>query len=223
MIDFSGQGGAFSRQMSLFREEGRRVFATSSFQTSSVVLLHLLSRHAPEVPVYFLNTGYLFPETLVFRDFLAGHFGLEVRSVRSPMSRSQQRDSAGRLLFASDPDRCCHVNKVAPLEPVISLHDVWISGIRASQSAVRAGMKRLQPTEGILRYHPLIDWDARMIHYYIEQNGLPRHPLEDEGYVSIGCRPCTRRWADNLDGRQGRWSGLNKTECGLHTSLGAGK
>ena len=82
-------------------------------------------------------------------------------------------------------------------------------------------MKKLQPTERILRYHPLLEWDSRMVYYYLEQNKLPKHPLEDDGFVSIGCRPCTRKWADTLDDRGGRWAGLNKTECGLHTTLGS--
>jgi phosphoadenosine phosphosulfate reductase len=223
MIDFKGQTEAFRLQTDLFRKEGKAVFATSSFQSGSVVLLHLLGCHAPDIPVYFLNTGYLFPETLSFRDALSARFGLDIRTLRSPLSRSQQCGSSGRFLFASDPDRCCHMNKVAPLEPVIARSDVWISGVRASQSETRAKMKRLQPTGEVLRYHPLLEWDARMVHFYIEQNGLPRHPLEEEGYMSIGCRPCTRRWTESLDSRQGRWAGLNKTECGLHTSLGTGK
>lgn len=223
MIDFGSKVEAIRAQLDAFRAQRLRCFATSSFQTQSVPLLHLLSLYAPDIPIYFLNTGYLFPETLAFRDQLARDWGLTVRCLRSGVPRAQQRGTDGRFLFASDPDACCDLNKVAPLEPVLAAHDVWINGVRATQSSVRAAMKALQPTrQGVLRYHPLLDWDARMVHYYIEQNGLPRHPLEDAGYGSIGCQPCTRRLSAELDDRGGRWQGLGKTECGLHTTLGGG-
>jgi phosphoadenosine phosphosulfate reductase len=208
------------------RAEGLRLFATSSFQTNSLVLLHLLSRLAPSVPVWFLNTGYHFPETLDFRRQLARDLGLDIRDARSPVARVQQRDAAGRLLFTSDPDRCCHLNKVLPLDPVIATNDVWISGIRGAQSANRAQMGRhAKGRHGVRRFHPLIDWDGRMVHHYIEAHGLPRHPLDSAGYLSLGCSPCTRRLVDDpgiggLDDRGGRWAGLKKTECGLHMDGG---
>lgn len=220
MIDFDPHLEPVRAQLDQLRAAGRRMFATSSFQTNSVPLLHILARFAPEVPVYFLNTGFLFPETLKFRDELAAELGLTVRQLSAPMPRAQQRGPDGRFLFASDPDACCDLNKVAPLEPVLAAHDVWINGVRASQSATRAKMAVLQPTETVLRYHPLLSWTAKMVHYYIEQHGLPRHPLESAGYLSIGCQPCTRRLSADLDDRDGRWQGLQKTECGLHTTLG---
>jgi phosphoadenosine phosphosulfate reductase len=210
-------------ELSAYRASGRRMFATSSFQTNSVVLLHLLAEHAPEVPVYFLDTGFHFPETHAFRRQLADRLGLDIRVAVSPVSRIQQRDGAGRLLFTSDPDRCCHLNKVLPLEPVLATHDLWISGIRGSQSENRASLGRASTgRHGVQRFHPLIDWNGRMVHSYIERHELPRHPLDDAGYLSIGCQPCTRRLVDDpgigggLDDRGGRWAGLKKTECGLH-------
>lgn len=222
MIDFQPHTDEIQRQLEALRAQGKRIFATSSFQTNSVPLLHLIARFAPEVPVYFLNTGFLFPETLAFRDQLAGLWGLTVRNVASPVPRGQQRGADGRFLFASDPDACCDLNKVAPMDPVISAHDVWINGVRASQSETRAKMSVLQHTGRILRYHPMLAWTSKMVHYYIEQHHLPRHPLEDQGYLSIGCQPCTRRLDADLDDRGGRWAGLKKTECGLHTTLGGG-
>lgn len=213
---------SFQAHLDRYRSDGLRPFATSSFQSNSVVLLHLLSRFGPEVPVYFLDTGYHFPETLAFRDRLAARLGLDVRTLRSPISRELQRDAAGRLLFCSDPDRCCELNKVLPLEPITAGYDVWISGLRGSQSAHRATLGREEPgRNGVLRYHPLIDWDARAVHGYIEEHGLPRHPLEAEGYLSVGCQPCTRKaLATGLDDRSGRWAGQRKTECGLHLDAG---
>lgn len=223
MTDFAPLLADIDAQLSSYRERGLKMFATSSFQTNSVVLLHLLSRFGQDVPVVFLNTGYHFPETLAFRDDLAKRFGLTIKAVSSPISRLQQRDARGRLLFASDPDYCCHVNKVLPMEPVLASHDIWINGVRASQSSVRKAMKVEQPAaHGTTRYHPLLGWDSQMVHQYLTDNDLPRHPLEAQGYYTVGCRPCTRKLdAEALyDERTGRWFGMKKTECGLHTDLG---
>lgn len=221
MIDFNPYLEEIAGQVASFKDDNLRIFATSSFQTNSVALLHIISTVDPSIPIYMMNTGFLFAETLMFREQLIKEFGLNVVTLKSETPRLQQRCGEGRFLFASDPDACCHINKVVPLEPIIAQHDVWINGVRGSQSATRRAMKKLQSTERILRYHPLLEWDSRMVYYYLEQNKLPKHPLEDEGFVSIGCRPCTRKWADTLDGRSGRWAGLNKTECGLHTTLGS--
>jgi len=223
MEDFRPRLERIRAEIDAYRAGGRRLFATSSFQTNSVVLLHILGQVAPDVPVYFLNTGYHFPETLSFRRALGALFGLAVRDVISPVPRIQQRGDGGKLLFAVDPDYCCHLNKVLPLEPVLMAHDVWINGVRATQSATRAGMGREQPAKyDTVRYHPLLDWDSPMVHAYLQAHDLPRHPLEDEGYFSVGCRPCTRKLDPEAfyDDRTGRWFGLNKTECGLHTDLG---
>lgn len=202
----------------LERHRERRAFATSSFQPGSLVMLHLIATRAPWLPVYFLDTGYHFPETLTFRRRLAREWGMEVRDLRSGLSRSEQRAASGRLLFADDPDRCCHLNKVAPLDPVIAAHEVWVSGVRASQSSARAAMAEEEPgRSGILRVHPMLAWSGREIWTYRQQHGLPEHPLEGAGYLSIGCQPCTRSLlSDDPDDRSGRWQGQKKTECGLH-------
>ena len=224
-IDFTPQTERIEAELDAYRQRGLQMFATSSFQTNSLVLLHLMSRIAPDVPFYFLDTGYHFPETILFRSRLQREFGIRVIELRSGFTKLEQRDHLGRLLYASDPDRCCEINKVLPLDPVLAKKDVWISGVRGSQSAHRSAMKReASGRGGIVRYHPLLDWDSRMVYYYIEQNELPRHPLEEQGYLSMGCMPCTRRPSDleGLDDRTGRWFGLNKTECGLHLDVGSG-
>ena len=216
MIDFTPYREPIAEKLASYRERGLRTYATSSFQTNSVVLLHLLHELAPETPVYFLNTGFHCPETLAFRRARQKRLDLKILDLRSPVPLVQQRDSAGHQLYASDPDRCCHLNKVLPLDPILAGHDVWINGVRASQSEQRASMAEEERGRGgILRYHPLLQWNAKMIHYYIEQHALPRHPLEEAGFPSVGCEPCTRHAAD-LDDRGGRWAGLKKTECGLH-------
>lgn len=220
MRDYSAVLDPIRERMAAYTSAERRVFATTSCQSNSVVLLHVLSVVAPQTPVYFMNTGYHFPQTLTFKRQLAERFGLQILDLVSAVPRIQQR-SGRQLLFTSDPDYCCHINKIAPLEPILATHDVWVNGIRAGQSAVRRAMKIEQPAKmGVLRYHPLLHWDAELVRDYIADHDLPAHPLADEGYVSVGCRPCTRAPAPDDDERGGRWVGLNKTECGLHTTLG---
>jgi phosphoadenosine phosphosulfate reductase len=195
---------------------GERMFATTSFQTHSVPLLHILSRACPELPVHYLDTGYLFPETLRFRDRLAAWLGIRFVAIRPDIPKSDQRDADGMLMYAWDPDRCCHVNKVQPLEAMLASHDLWISGVRADQSEARRRLEVEQPwAHGCRRYHPMLDWTPRDIHSYRKAHDLPAHPLEAEGYVSVGCQPCTRRPCSD-DPRSGRWHGLGKTECGLN-------
>ncbi len=222
MHDFQPELEAIAERFADYRSRGLKCFATSSFQTNSVALLHVIATVAPEVTVYFVNTGFHFAETLAFRDQLAKDLGITVRSVRSTMPRIHQRDGSGKLLFACDPDRCCHINKVEPLEPAILTHDVWVNGVRASQSATRAAMKvEARGRHGVLRYHPMLQWTPLMVHQYLEQHELPRHPLEAEGYFSVGCQPCTRKLdlESGLDDRGGRWFGMKKTECGLHLGV----
>jgi phosphoadenosine phosphosulfate reductase len=135
------------------------------------------------------------------------------------VSKLHQRCAGGDLLFASDPDRCCDLNKVQPLAKVLTGHDVWISGVRGDQTAQRKAMHTEQPgPEGTLRFHPLLDWTAADVRDYARAHALPAHPLDGQGYVSIGCEPCTRR-VTAADGRDGRWFGMQKRECGLHTDL----
>ena len=222
MSNFPAHLTRIGDRLAAYRAEGKRLFATTSCQTNSVVLLHILSRIAPDTPVYFLNTGYHFPETLAFKRDLARRLGLDIRDLFSDMPRIQQR-AGGRFLFTSDPDHCCHINKILPLEPVLRTHDVWVNGIRAGQSAVRRAMGEEQRAKfGILRYHPILGFTDEMVAEYIAAHDLPRHPLEAKGYRSLGCRPCTRAPAsgDDSSDRGGRWLGMKKTECGLHTDLG---
>jgi phosphoadenosine phosphosulfate reductase len=185
-------------------------------------LLHQLARIDPSIPVYFLDTGYHFPETLAFRRQVADRLGLDVIDVRSPVAKSDQLDSRRRLFFASDPDHCCYLNKTLPMEGVLRGHDVWISGLRRDQSPHRKtfAVEENGP-HGTLRYHPMLEWNSKMVREYSERHDLPPHPLDEQGYASIGCEPCTARTTlrDGEVGREGRWNGLHKTECGLHTEL----
>jgi phosphoadenosine phosphosulfate reductase len=203
-----------------YKSEGKKLFTSSSFQSHSLVLLHILSRIDKSIPVYFINTGYHFPETLTFRDRIAKEFGLNVIDLKSEVSKFMQRNSEGNLLFTSDPDHCCYLNKTMPMDSILRSHDVWINGVRADQSTVRASMKEEQPApHGTMRYHPMLSWTSEMIWQYINEHNLPSHPLEAKGFLSIGCEPCTRRHDPQMQEREARWFGLKKVECGLHTEL----
>tara|TARA_Y100000385_G_scaffold281781_1_gene335166 strand:- start:2852 stop:3544 length:693 start_codon:yes stop_codon:yes gene_type:complete len=215
---------SLERKVERFVREGRKVHLSSSFQTQSVPLLHLMSTlsNANLVQVILIDTGFLFPETYLFAQQLKNRFGLRVREVRSNRDYSEQLGTDHRFKFASDIEACCKLNKVDPIEQFIETGDVWISGIRADQSKVRAQKETIETDDrGVIRYHPMLEWSGRDVHRYIAQHGLPKHPLESLGYKSIGCLPCTRKWSalDLEDGqRGGRWEGSQKTECGLHTS-----
>lgn len=203
-----------------YKLSGKRLFTSSSFQSHSLVLLHMLSRIDKTIPVYFINTGYHFPETIQFRDHITQLWGLNTIDLKSEVPKYMQRDSEGKLLFTSDPDHCCYLNKTQPMDGILRTYDVWINGVRADQSAVRAAMKVEQPSShGTIRFHPMLDWNAKMIWQYQKEFDLPKHPLEEKGYVSIGCEPCTRRLDPNMQEREARWYGLRKAECGLHTEL----
>lgn len=203
-----------------YKSAGKRLFTTSSFQTHSLVMLHILSNIDSKIPVYFINTGYLFPETISFRDEVADRFGLNIIDLKPNTPKYLQRNPYGKLMFTTDPDHCCYLNKTQPMETVLSSHDVWINGVRADQSAVRKAMKVEQPAPfNSIRFHPMLDWDKKKIYAYIREHDLPKHPLDAKGYISIGCEPCTRKMDLEMQEREARWYGMNKVECGLHTDL----
>lgn len=215
-MDFEG----IKAKLTDYRQSGKTMFTSSSFQSHSLVLLHIISRIDNSIPIYFINTGYHFPETLMFRDHVTKLFGLNTIDIKSDVPRFMQRDPEGRLLFTSDPDHCCYLNKTQPMDAILMSHDIWINGVRADQSAVRAAMKVEQPAKhGCTRFHPMLDWNAKMIWQYQKDHNLPKHPLEEKGYVSIGCEPCTRKLDPEMQEREVRWFGMNKVECGLHTDL----
>lgn len=207
-------------RLNSYKAAGKLLFTSSSFQSHSLVMLHIISRVDNSIPVYFINTGYHFPETIQFRDFVTESFRLNTIDLKPEVPKHMQMDSEGRLLFTSDPDHCCYLNKTQPMDGILRSFDVWINGVRADQSAVRAAMKIEQPAPyNTVRFHPMLDWNSKMIWQYQKEFNLPRHPLEEKGYVSIGCEPCTRRLDPGMQEREARWYGLKKVECGLHTEL----
>jgi len=207
-------------KLETYKSEGKTLFTTSSFQSHSLVLLHMISRIDRSIPVYFINTGFHFPETVRFRDYVTDLFGINTLDLKSDVPKFMQRDFEGKLLFTSDPDHCCYLNKTQPMDAILRSNDVWINGVRADQSAIRAAMKVEQPAQhGCIRFHPMLDWNPKMIWEYQKEFNLPKHPLEEKGYISIGCEPCTRRLDPEMQEREARWFGLNKVECGLNTDL----
>lgn len=201
-----------------YQTEKKKIFVSSSFQTHSIPLLHSLAQIDHTIPVYFLNTGFHFPETFLFRDQIAELLNIKVVSLESIISKNNQRDGRGRFFFCSNPNYCCHINKVQPLEPILLSYDVWITGVRRDQNANRKKMNFEAPgPSNTVRFHPMLDWTSKMIWEYRKHYNLPEHPLEKQGYLSVGCEPCTQKYSS--DGRDGRWAGMKKNECGLHTEL----
>lgn len=195
---------------------GGSVAATSSFQTQSVPLLHMLSEVAPGIEVLFLDTGFHFPETLAFRDRLAAELGLTIRNIVPRGGHDAFRKRHGNL-HARDPELCCHLNKVEPLEDALATYRGWIAGVRRDQTATRAGfLPASWDAAGRLKVSPLLAWTEADVWQYLHDHQLPEHPLLAQGYLSIGCAPCTRPVHAGESGRDGRWAGTAKTECGLH-------
>ncbi len=203
-----------------YQAAGKSMFVSSSFQSHSLPLLHLISRFAPETPVYFLNTGFHFPETMAFRLEIGSLLGLQIIDATSPVSKLGQRDDQGKFFFVDNPDHCCYLNKVLPMEPIIAQHDIWINGVRRDQTKFRSALLEEESIgDGKLRYHPMLDWTAKMIWQYGKDFELPHHPLEEKGYLSIGCMPCTRSYEESQDARGARWAGMKKDECGIQTAF----
>jgi phosphoadenosine phosphosulfate reductase len=191
---------------------------TSSFQQQSLTLLHIVSTVAPQLPIFFLDTGYHFKETLAFKALVAEQLGLNVRDIRPAMSRKEQEARHGPDLPHTNPDLCCYINKVLPLQEAMKGYRAWITGIRRDQSPARANAPIVDiRQDGIVKIAPLATWTRDDVKRYMDFHQLPRHPLYDKGYKSIGCAPCTRPVREGEDERAGRWAGKQKTECGLHT------
>jgi len=192
----------------------------SSFGAESAVLLDLVATVDPALPVLFLETGKHFPETLAYRDALIAHLGLkDVRNLTPDPDMLAKRDENG-LRWSYDPDGCCAIRKVAPLEKALAGFDASITGRKGFQSSSRTGLPRFEidttDALGRLKINPLAGWSKQDLDAWFESRHLPRHPLEAEGYLSIGCAPCTNKVAPGEDPRSGRWKGWDKVECGIH-------
>ena len=187
-----------------------RVLVTSSFAATSAYFLHIIHSVQPEQKIAFIDTGYHFPETLAYKEYLTELFGLSVFSLHAEDWKHQftREDKT----YERDPDFCCAINKVEPLEAVKPNYQVWVSSLMGWQTDNRAEMEIFEWRRGILKFNPMIDVTREERDAYIAEHELPFHPLVAEGYQSIGCVHCTVKG----DGRAGRWQGKAKTECGLH-------
>lgn len=194
----------------------------SSFGSESAVLLHMVAAIDSTAPVLFLNTGKLFGETLRYRDRLQERLGLgDLRAVAPHPADRARLDPEGDL-WARDPGACCHFRKVVPLRRMLEGFDAQITGRKRFQTRDRAVMQTVEMFEGRFRFNPLADWSQEDVDAYLKQHDLPRHPLVEDGYPSIGCMPCTRRVKTGESYRDGRWAGLDKDECGIHGVDGEG-
>ena len=189
----------------------------SSFGTESAIFLHMVAQIDRSLPVIFLDTGKLFPETLAYRDELVARLGLtDVRAIHPSGAQLAAYDPDGRL-WQKDADLCCAIRKTNPLDEALTGFTAWITGRKRSQSGTRA---QLQPVEtgadGRITVNPLAYWDDAQLDAYFIEHDLPRHPLQAQGYTSIGCATCTAKPLPGQDKRSGRWAGQGKTECGIH-------
>ena len=188
----------------------------SSFGAESAVLLHMVSQIDKSVPLIFVNTQKIFGETLAYRDELAERLGFTDMRVYRPDPYLLAQKDATSLRWSYDPDGCCDLRKVEPLRRALAPFDAWISGRKGFQGKTRNALPRFEEDEGRLKINPLADWDKVRLNAYFDEHKLPLHPLEAQGYPSIGCAPCTSQVQAGEDPRAGRWRGWDKTECGIH-------
>jgi phosphoadenosine phosphosulfate reductase len=205
------------RALELF---GSDLLFTSSFGTGSAVLLHLWSEVARELPVVFIDTGFLFDETHVYKNELAALLHLNVQVVKPLVPQVDFLYEHGADISTRDPDFCCKHNRIGPIDEHVKRAKGWLSGLRRDQSKARADVAILEPTkDGPVKVYPLASMTSSEVQLYLAKHQLPEHPLQAKRYLSVGCAPCTQPVADGEDERSGRWAGTTKTECGLHTFL----
>ena len=189
-----------------------------SSSMTDAVLAHLAGRARPGVPVIFLDTGYHFAETIGTRDAVAATLPVEVRTVLPLWTVAEQDADVLPRLYERDPDRCCWLRKVEPLGRALAPFTAWVSGVRRDESPSRAGTPVVtwDARRAIVKVHPVAAWTDADVDAYIAEHHVLVNPLQDDGYPSIGCEPCTARVEAGADPRSGRWSGSTKTECGIH-------
>lgn len=200
-----------------------RVALTCSFGGSGgLVLAHMIYQYRLDVPLLFIDTGFLFPETYALQKAFVSQYGSTVWTVTPQMSPQEQEHLLGARLWERDPDTCCHLRKVEPMQRALGQLDAWICALRRDQSPTRSDVEMVEDhytADGrrICKISPLVHWTRSQVWEYLMQHNVPYNPLCDRGFESIGCRQCTRPTTPGTQIRSGRWPGSNKTECGLHT------
>lgn len=194
------------------------VAIASSFGAEDVVLIDIASRVRKDVRIFTLDTDFLFPETYDLIGRISSRYGVHVDRVRPELGPEQQAERHGEALWSREPDQCCDLRKVQPLQKALFGLHAWVTGVRRQQSPTRAHTKKIESDHrfGLVKLNPLADWTSENVWDYIRRYDVPFNPLHQQGYRSIGCTHCTRPVAEGEDERAGRWAGFNKTECGLH-------
>ena len=200
------------------RQFGESLAVASSFGAEDVVLIDAASRLGAKFRVFTLDTDFLFPETYALIDRIESRYGIAVERARSEYTPEAQAEKFGAELWASKPDQCCQLRKVEPLKKQLAGLAAWVTGVRRDQAPTRANTRKVEwdAKFGLVKINPLADWNWQQVWDYIRAHDVPYNPLHDRNYPSIGCTYCTRPVQPGEDPRAGRWSGFNKTECGLH-------
>jgi phosphoadenosine phosphosulfate reductase len=196
---------------------GSRVCITSSM--TDAVIIHLVSKLKPGIDVLFLDTGYHFAETIGTRDAVSAVYPVNVVNVTPSTTVAEQDAELGPKLYSRNPDLCCYLRKVVPLEKSLAPYDAWITGVRKEETDSRSDTRVVQwdPKRQMVKVNPIVDWSQEQVESYIAEHGVLVNPLVYDGYPSIGCQTCTMRVEAGADPRSGRWAGTAKTECGIHT------
>jgi phosphoadenosine phosphosulfate reductase len=209
-----------------WRRFGPRAAIGTSFQGAGLVMMHLAKLAGLNFPIFTLDTGLLFPETLDLRKRLEDFFGWKIQSIVPDLSLEQQAEALGPELWTRDPDLCCTSRKVLPLQSKLRELDCWVTGLRRQQSKDRTGIGLIelytldaQEGQDIVKLNPMAQWPREAVWRHIRQHKIPYNPLHDQGYSSIGCMTCTRKTVSGEDERAGRWIGFKKVECGIHTFM----
>jgi phosphoadenosine phosphosulfate reductase len=201
---------------------GDKLALVSSFGAESAVLLHLVSKVKPDMPVLFLDTGMLFGQTLDYRRQLAALFGLtDVRDLRPAYHDLATADPSAKL-WQTDTDACCEIRKVIPLDKALAGFDGWITGRKRFHGGSRLSLPVVEEADHQVKFNPLANWAKEDLDAYMAEYELPAHPLVAQGFPSIGCWPCTKPVEEGADVRAGRWAGSDKTECGIHVARAPG-
>jgi phosphoadenosine phosphosulfate reductase len=205
---------------------GSRAAIGTSFQGAGLVMIHLAREHNLPLPVFTLDTGLLFPETIALKQRLEDFFGFAIESLVPDLTVEEQADINGPELWNRNPDLCCTIRKVLPLRDKLCNLDCWVTGLRRQQSDTRTGIGIIElyafdeaTGRDIVKLNPMANWSRDAVWQYLRDHKIPYNPLHDRGYHSIGCEPCTRKTANGEGERAGRWTGFNKVECGIHTFM----
>ena len=198
-----------------------RIAIASAFQVEGTALIHMAVAVRPNIPILFLEMGFHFAETLAFKERLFELLDLNVVDLTGDYTLEEQAGAFGPRLYERDPRRCCELNKVIPFTRALRSYDAWMTSMRRDSAWTRRGtpivsQTELEPGKTLVKINPIAAWTSRDAWGYLKENDLPRNPLYDLGYASIGCAPCTRMLFPGEDERAGRWAGLLKTECGIH-------